>query len=46
MHTEEHSHCIMHNFGVKTLSETFFPSLMKAGYGVTGLGMILGSESP
>ena len=34
MHIEEHNHCFMHYFGVKTLSETLFPPpLMKAGYG-------------
>ena len=34
MHIEEHNHCFMHYFGVKTLSETPFPPpLMKPGYG-------------
>ena len=34
MYKEEHNHCFMHNFGVKTLSETLFPPpLMKPGYG-------------
>ena len=34
MHLEEHNHCFMHYFGVKTLSETLFPPpLMKPGYG-------------
>ena len=31
---EEHNHCFMHYFGVKTLSETPFPPpLLKTGYG-------------
>ena len=25
--SEEHNHCFMHHFGVKTLSETLFPRL-------------------
>ena len=34
MHTEEHNHCFMHYFGVKTLSETpCSPPLMQPGYG-------------
>ena len=34
MHIEEHNHCFMQHFGVKTLSETpFSPPLIKAGYG-------------
>ena len=34
MHIEEHNHCFMHYFGVKTLSETlFFPPLMNPGDG-------------
>ena len=34
MHVEEHNHCFMLYFGVKTLSETPFPPpLMNAGYG-------------
>ena len=34
MYIEEHNHCFMHYFGVKTLCETLFsPPLMKAGYG-------------
>ena len=32
--SEEHNHCFMHHFGVKTLSETLFPPpLKKPGYG-------------
>ena len=32
MHIEQHSHCFMHCFGVKTLSKTpFSPPLMKPG---------------
>ena len=38
MHVEEHNHCFMHYFGVKTLSETLFsPPFMKSER-VTGLG--------
>ena len=34
MHIEEHNHCFMHYFSVKTLSETpFSPPLKKPGYG-------------
>ena len=34
MHTEEHNHCFIHYFGVKTLSDTLFsPPLMQPGYG-------------
>ena len=34
MYIEEHNHCFMHYFGVKTLSETLFsPPLKKPGYG-------------
>ena len=33
-HIEEHNHCFMHYFGVKTLSETLFsPPLMHPGDG-------------
>ena len=34
MYLEEHNHCFMHYFGVKTLSDALFPPpLMKPGYG-------------
>ena len=43
MHIEEHNHCFMHYFGVKTLSETLFsPPLMKPGYGARSLGRAFG----
>ena len=38
MHIEEHNHCFIHYFGVKTLSETLFsPPLKKPGYGARSL---------
>ena len=29
MHIEEHNHCFMHYFGVRTLPETLFPPPLK-----------------
>ena len=38
LYIEEHNRCLMHYFGVKTLSETFFfPPLIKPGYGARWL---------